>query len=131
MGKLGEIWRRLGMLARRDVAARELDEEMGLHREMKKRERIAKGLDEEEARLVRIEENHDGLINVTGATFVDLFATPLRSIDKLGAYRLWPFNVNGGAEPVQTDGAMISAGLFEVLGARPELGRQFSADEER
>jgi hypothetical protein len=50
MGKLGEIWRRLRMLARHDAAARELDEEMRLHREMKERELIAGGEREAEAR---------------------------------------------------------------------------------
>ena len=50
MGKLGEIWRRLRVLARRDAAARELGEEMRLHREMKERELIAGGEREAEAR---------------------------------------------------------------------------------
>jgi hypothetical protein len=47
------------------------------------------------------------------------------------AYRPWTFNVSGGAEPAQTEGAMISAGLFDALGVRPELGRGFTADEQR
>jgi predicted permease len=50
MGKFGEIWRRVVMLARRDAAARELAEEMGAHREMKERELIAGGADSDEAR---------------------------------------------------------------------------------
>ncbi len=38
---IGEIWRRIAVLMRRRVAARELDEEMRLHREMKERELLA------------------------------------------------------------------------------------------
>lgn len=50
MGRIGEIWRRVGMLARRERFARELDEEMRLHREMKERELIADGAELREAR---------------------------------------------------------------------------------
>ena len=197
MGKLGEIWRRLKMLARRDAAARELDEEMRLHREMKERELIAGGEREAEARyaaarafgngmslsergrqawgwrwledlaqdglfamrglrrspgyaatavltlilgigattaifsvvntvllwplpygdparLVRIEENHDGATNFSFANYLDLRAAPLRSVQQPEAYRPWTFNVSGGAEPAQTEGAMISAGMARV-----------------
>src|SRR5437868_11694402 len=41
MSMIGEIWRALRMLARREDAGRELDEEMRLHREMKERELLA------------------------------------------------------------------------------------------
>jgi putative ABC transport system permease protein len=47
---IGEIWRRVGMLLRRDELAREIDEEMRLHRESRERELIAGGTDREEAR---------------------------------------------------------------------------------
>jgi hypothetical protein len=50
MSTLGEMWRRLGMLVRREKFGRELEEEMRLHREMKKREFIGDGVDGEEAR---------------------------------------------------------------------------------
>ena len=50
MGRLGEIWRRVGMLARRKEFDRELQEEMRLHREMKEREQIVRGVDASEAR---------------------------------------------------------------------------------
>src|SRR5258708_2978041 len=50
MGKIGEIWRRVAMLLQRRTAARELDEEMRLHREMKERELAAMGGDAREAR---------------------------------------------------------------------------------
>jgi putative ABC transport system permease protein len=50
MSKIGEMWRRLAMLARREGFERELEEEMRLHRVMKERELIAGGADSEEAR---------------------------------------------------------------------------------
>src|SRR5258708_36963018 len=50
MTKLSEIWRRVQMLVRREKFARELEEEMRLHRELKEMELIADGLDASEAR---------------------------------------------------------------------------------
>jgi len=227
MGRLGEIWRRLGMLVRREEFDRELEEEMRVHREMKERELISEGIAEDEAgyaarrafgnatllrehgreawgwrwledllqdclygarglrkspgytatavitlvlgigattamfsvvntvllrplpyagpaRLVQIEENHAGGTNFPGqffaesfsyANYVDLRATQHKSLEAVGAYRPWMFNVGAGnvsgAEPAQAEGAMISANLFEVLGVAPELGRGFTADEQR
>jgi macrolide transport system ATP-binding/permease protein len=50
MSRLGELWRRMQMLARRDKFDRELEEEMRLHREMKERELTSSGVDADEAR---------------------------------------------------------------------------------
>ena len=50
MGRIGEMWRRVGMLLRRGKFYHELDEEMRLHREMKAREFAARGVEEGEAR---------------------------------------------------------------------------------
>ena len=41
------------------------------------------------------------------------------------------FNLTGLGEPVRLAGTMVSAQLFSVLGARPEIGRSFSAGEDR
>jgi predicted permease len=49
MGRFGEIWRRVRMLVRREEFARALEEEMGLHREMKETELRAGGADAREA----------------------------------------------------------------------------------
>ena len=49
MGWIGEMSRRVGMLVRREKFGRELDEEMQLHREMKERELIARGVEKDEA----------------------------------------------------------------------------------
>src|ERR1700719_2217681 len=50
MDWLDEIWRRMRMLVRREKFARELEEEMRLHREMKEKELIADGVEAREAR---------------------------------------------------------------------------------
>ena len=50
MSWIGEMWRRVGMLARGERFARELEEEMRAHREMKERELREAGVNEEEAR---------------------------------------------------------------------------------
>jgi predicted permease len=50
MSWIGEMWRRVGMLVRRERFDHELDEEMRLHREMKERELVAGGEETEEAR---------------------------------------------------------------------------------
>ena len=60
------------------------------------------------------------------ANYLDLRAARPKSIERLGAYRPWTFNVSGGAEPAQAEGAMISADLFDALGVAPELGRGFT-----
>src|SRR5882762_4955569 len=47
---MGELWRRVQVLRRRDKFARELEEEMRLHREMKEKELIDEGREQQEAR---------------------------------------------------------------------------------
>jgi predicted permease len=49
MSWIGELWRRVGMLARREQFGPALDEEMRLHREMKERELSARGVESEDA----------------------------------------------------------------------------------
>ena len=86
-------------------------------------------------RLVKVEENHDGTTNFSHANYLDLRATQPRSLARSEAYRPWTFNVSGGntsggAEPAQEEGAMISVGLFDALGVAPQLGRNFSEEEQ-
>jgi predicted permease len=49
MSKPGELWRRIEMLVRNQTFVREMDEEMRLHREMKKQKLMARGMDAMEA----------------------------------------------------------------------------------
>ncbi len=96
-------------------------------------------------RLVQIQENHvEGsgfpgtffAVNFSYANWLDLNESKPKSLEMTGAYRPWTFNVsrgaaNNGPEPVQAEGAMITSDLLGVLGASPELGRGFTADEQR
>ncbi|HWM90896.1 MAG TPA: ABC transporter permease [Thermoanaerobaculia bacterium] len=53
-----------------------------------------------------------------------------KSFEELGAYTTGAANITGGDEPVRVRAARVSAGLFTVLGVKPELGRYFTARED-
>ena len=53
-----------------------------------------------------------------------------RSFEALAAFRSWGYTITDGTEPEQLPGARVSAGLFEVLGVRPYLGRTFDASDD-
>ena len=44
---------------------------------------------------------------------------------------LWNFTLTGGGEPEPIQGLWVSQNLFDTLGARPEIGRGFLADDDR
>jgi predicted permease len=52
-----------------------------------------------------------------------------RSLEELGAYTTGAINLTG-EQPVRVKAARVSAGLFDVLKVRPELGRVFTAKED-
>jgi len=86
----------------------------------------------EPAQLVRIEEKHEGWDSVafSYATYRDLAAGKYRALAAVAGYRPWSFNVTGEEEPEQVDGAFVSWNFFSTLGVRPELGREFTAEEQ-
>jgi putative ABC transport system permease protein len=45
--------------------------------------------------------------------------------------RWWSANLTGEGEPERVQGALVTPGLFDVLGVRPALGRTFIAEEGR
>ena len=49
----------------------------------------------------------------------------------MASYRGVGFNLSGLGDPERVPGEMISAGLFEILGVNPILGRSFTSDEDR
>lgn len=53
------------------------------------------------------------------------------SFQAMAAYRNNRFKLTGAGDAENVDGEMVSAGLFEILGVKPLLGRTFSADEDR
>ena len=51
------------------------------------------------------------------------------TFEDLGARTFWNFNLTGLGEAQQRSAMLVSANLFEVLGAQPALGRGISAQE--
>ncbi len=51
--------------------------------------------------------------------------------ERLSGYRNRDFTLTGGSEPVQVHSAVVSADLFQLLGASPILGRTFLPEEDR
>jgi putative ABC transport system permease protein len=53
-----------------------------------------------------------------------------RSLASLTAIRTWQPTLTGPAEPERLDGQRVTAAYFRVLGVRPALGRDFTAEED-
>ena len=53
------------------------------------------------------------------------------SFSSLAAYRPTGYNLSGEGEPEHLHGEMISAGLFEILGIKPVMGRTFNSEDDR
>ena len=84
----------------------------------------------EAGRLVQVlETTPDGRDFVTSEpNFLD-FQARSRTFEKLAVFQSAPVSARFGTEPVQLDGSRVSADYFSVLGARPLLGRTFTAEE--
>ena len=54
-----------------------------------------------------------------------------RSFDGLEAYRETAFSVSGTESAERVGGALVSYGLFPLLGVTPQIGRNFAVDEDR
>jgi putative ABC transport system permease protein len=57
-------------------------------------------------------------------------ASQSQSFEHLSAFRSWSWQLTGGGEPEQLQGARVSANFFAAIGASPMLGRQFDAQED-
>jgi putative ABC transport system permease protein len=83
-------------------------------------------------RLIKLEERHSDWPShgFAYANFADI-AKNTRTLEKLAAYRPWPFTLSGEGEPENVDGYRVSAEFFTVLGVSPQLGRTFLPEENR
>jgi putative ABC transport system permease protein len=54
-----------------------------------------------------------------------------QSFEKLAAFNPRDLNLAGAGEPLRLRGAMVTSELFPLLGASPQLGRGFTAEEDR
>ena len=58
-------------------------------------------------------------------------AARTRTFDHITAIRSWTPTITGADRPERFDGQRVSASYFQVLGVRPHLGRDFTADDDR
>jgi putative ABC transport system permease protein len=76
-------------------------------------------------------------VSVAGAVSAPLYETfrrEARSIEQAALFTSSSFNLGGGSgggAPLRVEAARVSAGLFEMLGVRPERGRVFAQDEDQ
>jgi putative ABC transport system permease protein len=54
-----------------------------------------------------------------------------RVFSGMAGFRLQSLNLTGESEPERLDALQVEAGLFDILGVRPILGRTFTAEEDR
>ncbi|HZJ54234.1 MAG TPA: ABC transporter permease, partial [Myxococcaceae bacterium] len=67
-------------------------------------------------------DSHGTRLTVTGADFLS-WSGEAQPFSGMAAVSARGFNLAGDAEPERVEGALVSADFFEVLGARPLLGR--------
>jgi predicted permease len=85
-------------------------------------------------RLVHVEQAAPELDEVSlEVPLSDYFAwrSELKSFEDLAAFYSGTLNFRDQGDPERLDGGFVSANLFDVLGARPQLGRVFTAEDER
>jgi predicted permease len=59
------------------------------------------------------------------------FREEARSLEKAALFVNWSANLSGTGEPVRIPGARVSAGLFDLLGVSPRMGRTFTTQEDQ
>jgi predicted permease len=64
------------------------------------------------------------------ADFMD-WRRAARSFEKMSAYSWRGYDLSAPGAPEHLEGRQISANFFSTLGVKPELGREFSAEEDR
>jgi putative ABC transport system permease protein len=87
------------------------------------------------SRLVKIWEDHraQGIVQLepSPANFHD-WQRGATSFEAMGAYAGASVNLTGGAgEPERLEGAGVTYGMLPMLGVQPEIGRLFTADDDR
>jgi putative ABC transport system permease protein len=86
----------------------------------------------ESQRLVAIFETFQpkGYRSVSAPNFLD-WRQQNRSFDHLDAFSQGSLNLQSTGEPERIPSVLATAGLFDMLGAKPILGRTFLADEDQ
>lgn len=83
-------------------------------------------------RLVVMNEttNRGEEMSVSLPTFEDWRARS-RSFEEMGGYRFVAFNLTGVDTPQRLIGQAVTLNYFHILGVQPQLGRTFTAEEEK
>jgi putative ABC transport system permease protein len=85
-------------------------------------------------RLVIVSETLPGMttdeVGVAAGEYQD-YRERNHSFSQVAAYESVGFNLTGVGQPLRVNAAALSASALPLLGVSPELGRGFSADEER
>src|SRR5690348_17420830 len=72
---------------------------------------------------------HDGKNPVAPENVID-WKSQTHSFTDIAAAEYWSANLTSGDQPESVLGLRVSAGLFQMLGVRPLLGRAFTAQED-
>ncbi len=85
-------------------------------------------------RLLQVTETLPGMsadeVGVAAGEYQD-YRDRNRSFSQVAAYESAGFNLTGAGQPLRINAASVSASVFPLLGVSPELGRAFTADEDR
>jgi predicted permease len=85
-------------------------------------------------RLVQVTETLPGMsvdeVGVAAGEYQD-YRDRNHSFSQVAAYESAGFNLTGAGHPLRINAASVSASAFPLLGVSPELGRAFTADEDR
>jgi putative ABC transport system permease protein len=71
-------------------------------------------------------------IEDAGFSFLEVadYRSQSKTIDQFVEFGDWTFNVLGRGEPHRATGGLVSANFFQMLGARPQLGRMLVREDE-
>jgi len=69
-------------------------------------------------------------IPASAGEYVD-YRDRARAFEQIAAYDTLGFNLSGRDDPERVEGAVVTASLFPLLGARTQMGRTFAAAEEQ
>ncbi len=84
----------------------------------------------EDANRLVVLSHGDGGTTVAPANFLD-WRSSARAFSHMAAAEYWTPNLAGGDSPEAVNALHLSADMIPMLGVRPQLGRVFTADEDR
>ncbi|HEY1912143.1 MAG TPA: ABC transporter permease [Vicinamibacterales bacterium] len=86
----------------------------------------------ESERLLVVGEVYQGnLSSMSAGNYIDAAAGTVNSLEGLAAANFLNFNLADGVSPERVVAATVTANFFDVMGARPELGRTFTSQEDQ